>query len=65
MICSNCGTELGCECEKRTATNGTSCCRLCIDKYQYSLNGAKPSAPANTQSGTPIFNSIQYNPPKL
>lgn len=32
--CSNCQSNLSCGCQKRTASNGTPCCTLCISGYE-------------------------------
>ena len=64
MNCQNCKTQLGCQCEVRTATDGTKCCRLCIDRYQNNVNLIKAPS-VNVQPGAPIIDSVFYNPPKI
>ena len=35
--CANCKKKLGCGCQKRTATDGKSCCATCVGNYERSL----------------------------
>jgi hypothetical protein len=43
-ICQNCKREMGCGCNKRTASDGTACCSNCLASYEVSLNGkVKPT----------------------
>jgi hypothetical protein len=39
--CDNCRVKLSCGCQRRTASNGTSCCDSCIDKYEGSINNER------------------------
>lgn len=36
-ICPNCKAKLECGCQRRTASDGTSCCELCLKKYEEKL----------------------------
>lgn len=51
--CQNCGTNLGCSCQRRAASDGRSVCASCISEYEKkikSINAPKPSsstAPTN------------------
>lgn len=36
--CSNCQKPITCGCQKRTASNGRSCCSSCIVAYENSIN---------------------------
>ena len=38
--CLNCKAKLGCGCQKRTASDGKSCCANCIVKYENELKAA-------------------------
>jgi len=51
--CLNCGTKLGCSCQRRVASDGKAVCASCITAYEVSLkskNDPKPNsgtAPTN------------------
>lgn len=53
--CSNCGTKLGCSCQRRAASDGKSVCATCIAAYEANLknkNAQKPksnNAPSNVK----------------
>lgn len=49
-ICSNCKSQLSCGCQRRTASDGTSCCDVCINLYEKSLNPPVPSPSAKVVS---------------
>lgn len=36
-ICVNCNKELECGCQRINASDGTSCCDHCIEKYEAKL----------------------------
>lgn len=44
-ICNNCGVQLSCGCQRRTASDGHLCCDVCIVSYETQLN---PPTPAPT-----------------
>ena len=62
MKCSNCNSRLSCGCQKRTASDGKSCCTSCISAYEQKLNNTssvstilnEPIAPKN------IWNANRY-----
>ena len=67
-ICQNCKREMGCGCNKRTASDGKSCCSNCLASYEISLNG-KPktnirpqyhnrTAKTTTSSESPIITGM-------
>ncbi len=41
MKCSNCGTNVGCKCSLRKASNGQMCCTKCIAAYEAKLKQLK------------------------
>ena len=51
IICSNCKTSISCSCQKRTASDGKSCCSKCVAKYEQSLkpSSSPTSAPSNVK----------------
>jgi hypothetical protein len=65
MICNNCRMKMGCGCNKRTASDGKSCCASCINAYEAQLktlkntnsnsNPAKSLAPSNVTSSGRII----------
>jgi hypothetical protein len=42
-LCNNCGVQLSCGCQRRTASDNTSCCEACITEYEAKLNPPKPA----------------------
>ena len=44
MYCPNCNTRLSCGCQKRTASNGSQVCSLCLNKYEGTLTSPQPTA---------------------
>ena len=42
-LCSNCGIQLSCGCQRRDASDGKSCCDQCINAYELSI--APPPLP--------------------
>ena len=39
--CANCGANMSCGCQKRTASNGASACSSCINTLESKLKAAK------------------------
>ena len=39
--CANCKKRLGCGCQRKKASDGTSCCVTCLAKYELSLKTKK------------------------
>jgi hypothetical protein len=37
MNCNNCGARMSCGCQKRRASDGTSCCSTCLAFYEKNL----------------------------
>ena len=37
--CPNCGKQLSCGCQRRTASNGKAVCTSCIAAYEAKLKG--------------------------
>lgn len=54
-LCSNCGAQLSCGCQRRTASNGTPCCELCINEYEAKLH---PPTPAPSPEPKPIEKKV-------
>lgn len=42
--CSNCGKNLSCGCQKRTASNGVSACSNCVADLEKTLKPAKTTS---------------------
>ncbi len=55
--CANCGNQLSCGCQRRTASNGTQVCSSCLARYEASI---KQSTPATSAEG-PTFNEWRKN----
>jgi hypothetical protein len=47
MNCNNCGSVLNCGCQVVKASNGTTCCTNCINRYEASLKIVKIVNPKN------------------
>lgn len=56
-ICQNCKREMGCGCNKRTASDGKSCCSNCLASYEVSLNGNKQKTNVRPQYHRPPTNT--------
>ena len=41
MNCNNCGARMSCGCQKRRASDGTSCCSTCLAFYEKKLKAEK------------------------
>lgn len=41
MNCSNCNARMSCGCQKRRASDGTSCCSTCLAFYEKKLKAEK------------------------
>ena len=39
--CTNCKRNLSCGCQKKTASDGKSCCANCIKQYETNLKNIK------------------------
>lgn len=61
--CLNCGSSLGCSCQKRIASDGKSVCANCITAYEVNLK-KKTQTPLKPDSTTPTNVNVSYNAPK-
>jgi hypothetical protein len=43
--CPNCGAQLSCGCQRRTASDGTMCCDQCIQTYEQKNIATKVNTP--------------------
>lgn len=55
MNCSNCNARMSCGCQKRRASDGTSCCSTCLAFYEKKLKAEKEikSIQASNNTGGP------------
>jgi len=60
MNCTNCRTKLGCGCQKRVASDGTSVCASCITNYETNIKQSQTSSSGTSPSNVKVF----YNAPK-
>lgn len=60
MNCTNCGAKLGCGCQKRTASDGKSCCASCLAAYEAGLKKTALAMPGTKPSNVSVF----YTAPK-
>lgn len=44
MNCTNCNKKLGCGCQKRVASDGTSVCNSCVAVYETTLRQKRAAA---------------------
>jgi hypothetical protein len=58
--CSNCGKQLSCGCQKRTASNGVSACSNCIGGLEKSLKPQKTITTTSTAQQRP-WGANRYN----
>ena len=53
MSCNNCRMKMGCGCNKRTASDGKSCCASCINAYEAQIKTLKNNS-STSKSILPI-----------
>lgn len=65
-LCNNCGAQLSCGCQRRTASNNVSCCEACIHEYEAKLNPPKPAPqptkPVEKKVNTIVIEKIEEKP---
>lgn len=44
QVCGNCGAQITCNCQLRTASDGKTCCGNCIESYEQTAAQAKKFA---------------------
>lgn len=54
--CPNCGANLSCGCQRRTASNGASCCTMCLGHLEGTLKNKGKVIPKPVE--TPIFPGV-------
>ena len=59
MNCNNCNARLSCGCQKRRASDGTSCCSSCLAFYEKGLQDKKSVAPTTTVNKN-VWESDRY-----
>lgn len=52
MNCNNCGARMSCGCQKRRASDGTSCCSTCLPFYEKKLKADKEIKSIQTTNNT-------------
>jgi hypothetical protein len=60
MNCNNCNARLSCGCQKKTASDGKSCCANCLGLYENGLRKNKPISPATNTSNKNIWGSDRF-----
>lgn len=55
--CPNCGNNMTCGCQRRTASNGASVCSMCLGHYEAKIKGLASPAKSNI----PVFPGIAPN----
>jgi hypothetical protein len=61
--CANCGANMSCGCQKRTASNGAAACSTCVNTLEGTLNKANVETP-QTETPTPAptrWGANRYN----
>jgi hypothetical protein len=57
--CLNCKANIGCGCNKRVASDGTSCCNNCLAAYESRIRGTQTGTNTTTQKiPPPRINSV-------
>ena len=59
--CLNCGTSLGCSCQKRVASDGKSVCANCQSAYEVKIKTISVQKP--TRSTAPTNVNVFYKAP--
>lgn len=54
--CGNCSATITCGCQKRTASDGKSCCNNCIANYERKIKAPPPQPPQNSGTTPGITN---------
>ena len=52
MNCNNCNARMSCGCQKRRASDGTSCCSGCLAFYEKKLQAEKQIKSVNAPNKT-------------
>jgi hypothetical protein len=52
MNCNNCNARMSCGCQKRKASDGTSCCSSCLAFYEKKLQAEKQIKSINAPNKT-------------
>ena len=63
--CLNCKANMGCGCNKRVASDGTSCCNNCIGAYESKIKNNNSSNNNVQSKGTraPRINNVHSRRP--
>ena len=61
MNCNNCNARMSCGCQKRRASDGTSCCSSCLAFYEKKLQAEKQIKSVNAPNKTWDPNSHTAN----
>ena len=59
--CPNCGNQLSCGCQRRTASDGSTVCSSCLSAYEIKLQNNKqqePTPPQNNVWGKDRYKSL-------
>ena len=59
--CLNCKANIGCGCNKRTASDGASCCNNCLASYEAKIRNGNPAPTRVTtqqQNRPPVINKV-------
>jgi len=59
--CLNCGTKLGCSCQKRVASDGKSVCASCMGAYEAKIKPTTEPKPTNGTAPTNV--NVFYKAP--
>ena len=59
--CLQCGTKLGCSCQKRVASDGRSVCANCLSAYEVKIKTISVQKP--TRSTAPTNVNVFYKAP--
>jgi hypothetical protein len=60
MNCNNCNARLSCGCQKKTASDGKSCCANCLSLYEKGLRNNKPVNPTTNTTNKNIWGSDRF-----
>lgn len=61
--CLNCGSNLGCSCQKRVASDGKSVCANCISVYEANINSTKTNILTPNNGTSPTNVNVFYKAP--
>ena len=58
--CTNCGNQMSCGCQRRTASDGSSVCSSCLSAYEAKLQKNVQQKQISNQELNPVWGKDRY-----